>query len=143
MTLTDKEIIKALECCEEDYCHASQCPAFRETKEGEECRTELIKLALSFINRLQDEKEALINGQETLQKTIVEQKTEIGELRKGFTADMDYFASEYDTKIKTEAIKEFARIIKTNINCDLKYSGECTAYDAVNHIDNLVKELTE
>ena len=48
-------------------------------------------------------------------KEINRQKAEIEELRKGFAADMDYFASEYDSKIKAEAIKEFAERLKENV----------------------------
>jgi signal recognition particle GTPase len=66
------------------------------------------------------------------------QKAENEELRKGFTADADYFASEYDSKIKSEAIKGFAE----------EFEKRCIAsgvYPAVtkNILKKLVKERTE
>lgn len=73
--MTDNEIIKALECCsQEDMCQS--CPY------GASCLDEkyvsiLSKDALDLINRqkaeilnLKADKEALINGQETLQKNL-------------------------------------------------------------------------
>ena len=45
-------------------------------------RIGLIKDALDLINRLQADKEALINGQETLQKHIADQKAEIERLER-------------------------------------------------------------
>lgn len=74
---------------------------------------------------------------------INRQKEEIERLRKGFTADADYFASEYDNNIKSEAIKEFAERLTSNLKKDLKLYGNCTFYGCVEHIDNLVKEMTE
>ena len=58
------------------------------------------------------------------------------ELRKGFTADFDYFASEYDSKIKSEARKEFAERLKempSVINCEYEWLHT--------DIDNLLKEM--
>ena len=77
---------------------------------------------------------------------INRQKAEIEELRKGFTADADYFASEYDSKIKSEAIKEFAERLKAKFihsGKSTKY-GEFTWDDVTSYeLDNLVKEMTE
>ena len=53
-------------------------------------RAKTISNTLDLINRLQEEKEALINGQETLQKYIAEQKTEIEKLQK-FKAYFDFY----------------------------------------------------
>ena len=72
--MTDAEIIKALECCAGDevgLCHI--CPL-----DGE-CNGDiniLLKYALDLINRLQADKEALIAGQETLQKALAEKNEE-------------------------------------------------------------------
>ncbi len=94
--MTDNEIIKALECCISDDYACKECP-YADTKHmiGDEYEImpngktydelscdEWLKLdVLDLINRLQAEKEALIAGQETLQKYIAEQKAEIERLK--------------------------------------------------------------
>ena len=110
--MTDNDIIKALECCSKgSYVCGENCPRFDNGKLTiPACRFELLGEALDLINR---------------------QKAEIEELRKGFTADMDYFASEYDSKIKSEAIKEFAE----------RFKEKSYLNDGVVYIDNLVKEM--
>lgn len=71
--MTDNEIIKALECCVASNC--GDCPIFN-NKEIRivpgRCVQTLEKNALDLINRQQADKEALINGQESLQKYIAE-----------------------------------------------------------------------
>lgn len=68
--MTDNEIIKALECCDVDDC--DNCP-----NNFGNCINNLCEASIGLINRLQADKEALINGQKTLQKHIAEQKAEI------------------------------------------------------------------
>ena len=80
MNLTDKEIVKCAEKCIEDIPHCGVCPFDKDSIATSECMGEVIKNLLNIINRLQDEREALINGQETLQKTIVEQRAENKEI---------------------------------------------------------------
>lgn len=99
-----------------------------------------------LMNRIFDleaEKEALIAGQETLQKALAEKNAEIE--RKGKI--LNSYALQYGTvtdqskkiqEIRTEAIKEFAE----------EFEKRCIArciYPAVtkNILKNLVKELTE
>ena len=113
--MTDNEIINALDCCHSELGNmCSICPLF--DPDNDYCEDELHKNALNLINR---------------------QKAEIEELKKGFTADADFFASEYDSKIKSEAIKEFAEELK---NC-FAISGDYL--DIINIIDNILKEMTE
>ncbi len=77
--MTDNEIIKALECCSnKNAMHCSECSYYDHSAT---CILMLVSDALDLINRLQSEKEALINGQETLQKYIAEQKAEIADLQ--------------------------------------------------------------
>ena len=113
--LTDAEIVKALECCGNSDSNCIYCPYLGETY----C---VHKDAIDIINR---------------------QKAEIEELRKGFTADMDYFASEYDSKIKAEAIKEFIKehreVMMAFCDDDDQISLKVCEYDA--NTDNLVKEM--
>ena len=74
---------------------------------------------------------------------INRQKKEIEELRKGFTADADYFASEYDKNIKAEAIKEFAERLKIKVEYGEFYDTTDDYIMTVEHIDDLVKQMTE
>lgn len=112
---------------------------------------------------LESEKEALIAGQETLQKALVEKNAEIEDLKesRGFPffakdtqlvkvsrkADGQYSADcvtaiQVD-KIRAEAIKEFAERLKDKsvfLEDIERYVGNAVK---VGDIDNLVKELTE
>lgn len=117
--MTDKEIIKALECCTTEICW--DCPF--EPKEQRKgtigCCEENIKNALDLINR---------------------QKAEIERLKKG------YFEVE-EAVIKTakdEAVKDFAERLKAEtIEVDVSYGYGREHYTeavAVIVIDNLVKE---
>lgn len=63
--MTDSEIIKALECC--INCDCKNCPCKVDESHCDEIPTEEI---LDLINRLKADIEALINGQETLQKNL-------------------------------------------------------------------------
>jgi hypothetical protein len=104
-----------LECCvsstTSEACDG--CPL--NIKEGCETHSYLLEsLALDIINRQKAEKEAVINGQETLQKYIAEQKAEIERLTCRPPKDpMDFcgvvckYAEELIEKAKAEAIKEF------------------------------------
>ena len=81
--LTDNEIIKALECCSTGIfvCDTEACPLKDSVPDTiAACRFELVILALDLINRLQADKEALIAGQETLQKALAEKDKEIERL---------------------------------------------------------------
>lgn len=69
-TMTDNDIIKALECCTRDYCHTSECPVFNGTT-SEDCRNELIKSALDLINRLQERKEHYKNNRNEYQDKVM------------------------------------------------------------------------
>lgn len=77
--MTYNEIVKALECCvRNEYAQECQkCPL--ETRP--QCEEVLFKEILDLINRQKEEKEALIAGQETLQKYIADQKAEIERLK--------------------------------------------------------------
>ena len=79
--MTDKEIIKALECCG-GVGECQKCSLNNLGKGISLCIPHLTQSAVDLINRLQDEKKALINGQETLQKRIAELQTELERLQK-------------------------------------------------------------
>lgn len=79
--LTDNEIIKALECCSTEHCKKRDCPLFDYSRNTNDCIEHLSKKAIKLINRLQSQKEALIAGQETLQKALAEKDKEIEKLK--------------------------------------------------------------
>lgn len=118
--LTDSEIVKALNICiNEDYC--KNCPLDGKAF-SEGCINYLRQQCFDLINR---------------------QKAEIEELRKGFTADADFFASEYDTKIKAEAIKEFAEKLKCRSHRFKTIDRIFVDCIPLDYIEKLVKEMTE
>ena len=104
--MTDSEIIKALDCCKYDDCN--NCPNVVDN-----CHANLIDYAISLINR---------------------QKEEIKRLKE----ENNHFANigKMDSKIKSEAIKEFAERVK-----DLIYEADDINPVSETQIDNLVKEM--
>lgn len=184
-TMTDNDVIKALECCANDYCHTSECPVFNGTT-NEDCRNELIKSALDLINRLQKdkeyyknnrneyqdkvmfiskqcdelqeensrqkaEKEALINGQETLQKYIAEQKAEIERLQKAGEEAVSCFnrmESLYNIKCmelkvaKKQAITDIVELThRACAKCGQKDKFNKAVF--LNIVDQIAKEMKE
>ena len=127
--MTDNEIIKVLECCGKEYS-CEKCALNTWLDEKRDCIGAILVNALDLINRLQDEKQALINGQETLQNTIVEQKAEIerlnDELQRAKVEISKHF--DYMDEVANEALDVFADSLKIKLN---------------RTIDNLVKEMTE
>ena len=104
-----------------------------------------------LINRLQDEKQALINGQETLQNTIMEQKAEIERLK-----DELIISDGEEIKLRDDmyVLKDELQRAKVEISKHFDYMDE-VANEAIDvfadslkiklnrMIDNLVKEMTE
>lgn len=109
--LTDTEIIKALECCILGDCQG----CFYGDTDQRRCKDDLMQNALDLINRLTDQLNSAINGQETLQGYVAKQDKEIERLKANLNVELDNFASEYDSKIKSEAVKEFAERLKKDI----------------------------
>lgn len=89
--------------------------------------------------RLKVENQSLRGDANSLKMHYEEAKAEIEELRKGFIANADYFASEYDKNIKSEAVKEFAGLVKSNKRKLFNYIYSSKGFDE--QIDNLVKEM--
>lgn len=108
--MTDNDILKALECCSKPHCNNSICPMFDNTINTKDCITKLSTNALDLISRQKAEKEALIAGQETLQKYIAEQKAEIEGLEKLY--DQAYKES---LQWKTE-VERLQKLLDDNCN---------------------------
>lgn len=130
--MTDKEIIKALECCKKDDC--DNCP-----NDFGNCYANLSGYSLDLINRQKAEikrlrKEVnLVSIQfQDMQERYEEAQTEIERLNNiNFGVDLSIGS------IKTEAIKEFAERLKEEA------LPKCDWDDCVNveDIDNLLKEM--
>ena len=147
--MSDKKIIKALECCVsmDGNCRQKNCPAIKE------CGKNFMfveEQALSLINRQKAEKEALIAGQKTLQKYIAEQKAEIERLEAEI--DKQYEQAKADIlgnmadggtschwcieQHRAVAIKEFAERLERVVAV---HNGDM--WSKYEYIDSLVKEM--
>lgn len=114
--MTDNEIIKALECCTTKGKSCKDCPAFAGVDRSD-CKKFFLG-ALNLIARQKAEIEALIAGQETLQKYIAEKNAEIEKLNEKLKTMQAYIEQnklewsavsfiEYYRKLKAEAINEY------------------------------------
>lgn len=106
--MTDKEIIKAVECClsgKEELC--KECPL------NGKCYGDVDYLleSLDLINRQQEQLEAAIAGQETLQKALAEKDREVERL----TAEKDQLIKTFG-ECQAEAVKDFVKAVIDGIN---------------------------
>ena len=125
--MTDNEIIKALGQCSDADIGCSNCPLYSE----DYCRQVLDSNALDIIKRQKVEIDEL-------QLKNSELKKEIAELQKGVEFDIDHFSTEYDEKIKAEAVKEFAERVKLDFYHEF---DELIPSVMADKIDKLVKEM--
>lgn len=161
--MTDEQIIKAYERCftlgfDESTCY--ECPFYTATAK---CTEDLRDSVLNLINRQKAENEELRSDKIIAERhekdardlfldctrQLEEAKAEIERLKRGvtFTFTIEDFESiketvisSLDNKIKSEAIKEFAKRLKTKLQWDCDFSNKLVFE---NDIDNLVKEMTE
>ena len=126
--MTDKDIIKALECCG----IKTDCKGcYFDIHESEDiCAREIVKNALDLINHQKEEIEFL-------RKTI----------GKNAKKALDVTLEEIE-KSRVEAIKEFAERLKQTITNEINTyynsngGGYYLAEDTIEDIDNLVKEMS-
>lgn len=125
--MTDKDIIKALECCG----IKTDCKGcYFDTHESEDiCAREIVKNAFDLINHQKEEIEFL-------RKTI----------GKNSKKALDVTLEEIE-KSRVEAITEFAERLKQTITNEINTyynsngGGYYLAEDTIEDIDNLVKEM--
>ena len=160
---TQKEVIKALECCSEPAgkCCCEECPLHHR---DDSCTTALIKQAVELVKRLktrivryQLKNTNQRNALASLNKKVAEQRAEIerlsqpvfimetnemtdDEIKRLLTKPAMLTIKPSDNTIRTEAIKEFAERLKCRIReyifiSELEFQCE--------EVDNLVKEMTE
>ena len=141
--MTDKEIIKALECCcDEEVVHfCSKCPMYIQDKENDFCQEDLAKKALDLINRQNAEMKSLTEKLEVLgdplqdaQYKIAEQQAEIERLTK--IVEEQHEGSLIAMEVyKNEAIKGFWEKAKQT------REFRTQPYVYIVDGDNLVKEM--
>ena len=137
--MTDKDIVKALECCGiKNDCKGCY---FNTHESGDICVREIVKNAFNLINRQKAEIERLKRKNEILS---VNADTAFQD---GLNEARDLYATEVENEIKVEAVREFAERLKENItDCHTVSDGEYVGYDwtDITHcIDNLIKEMEE
>lgn len=143
--LADAEIKKALECCPQDYPNRNCTRCAYKPIEGF-CFDYLMKDALDLINRKEEMIEALIAGQETLQKALAEKNAEIERLQNEcfcIANERDAIADCLNTAVeeaKAEAIKEFAERLKQEVEM-ISYEMCSNYQDTIDAIDETYKEM--
>ena len=129
--MTDNEIIKALECCnQEDMC--DKCP-YDFACYDEDYKSILAKDALDLINRQKAEIERL-KEENKKQKMVLENIND--------TIHPLPFVTDFDVAIKTaksEAIKEFVSALKGKVVSEYEYVD----IRVFKEIDALAKEMTD
>ena len=161
--MTDNEIIKALERCftlgfDKSTCY--ECPFYTATAK---CTEDLRDSTLDLINRQKAENKELRSDKIIAERhekdarelfvdckrQLDEAKAEIENLKRGVTFNFtiedfesikETVISRLDNKIKSEAIKEFAKRLKEKLQWDVEFDNKLVFES---DIDNLVKEMTE
>lgn len=133
--MTDKEIIRALECCvRHDNC--KMCPMYDGTDDVCPLTSEMI---LDLINRQKEQINGLIAAQETLQKHLVEKNTEIerlteeNEILSQKRANIFEITNAYE-RGRAESIAEFWIKVRA-------YAVAMGCYHIVEYGDGVVKEI--
>ena len=139
--MTDKDIVKALECCGiKNDCKGCY---FNTHESGDICVREIVKNAFNLINRQQAEIERLKSSVDDYLWDFYLISGCEGTSNNCWKTCPD---SRYN-KIKSEAIREFAERLKENItDCHTVSDGEYVGYDwtDITHcIDNVIKEMEE
>ena len=128
--MTDKEIIKALECCTTKGAKCSDCPAFKKVDRSD-CKR-YFRGAIDLITRQKAENDRLETENEILSRNADTA------FQDGLNEAQDLYAEQVKDEIKSEAIKEFAEKVIANKNKLFNYIFSSRGFDE--QIDNLVKE---
>ena len=141
--MTDSEIVKALECLKGRALKCRECP-YSSRYPFPLCQQEAANDALKLITRQQAEIENYIKVAERQQSLSLERdfeikrlRAEIEKLKQPLNVRFEKFESEYDSKIKSEARREFAERLHEKVHV------VPTVYNS--HfgriVDNLLKEM--
>lgn len=136
--MTDKEIIKALECCRDKIFKGCDNCAM---DEDNDCIEIVCANVLNLIHRQQAEIERLERANKILSKNADDA------FQEGLNEAQDLYAEQVKNEVKAEAIKEFADRLKDEINQAIYIyyndaaGGYYLAENCIDEIDNLVKEM--
>ena len=121
--MTDNEIIKALNICRKGKC--SECPRIANDK----CIAQVSENALDLINRQKAEIERLEKDSKRLKKVQMQ---------------LDDAMKMYTT-IKSEAVKEYERLLSNELSCllDCTYGSKWSLYKVADVRDAIKKVSAE
>lgn len=126
--MTDKEIIKALECLEGCALNCRDCP-YSQGKFFPICQRRVAKDAIDLVNRQQEQLEAAVAGQETLQKSLADKNKEVAELNsdlKLLKNDYNYLKANFDENIeKNKRLRDKVVGLTAEKDQLIKTFGEC------------------
>ena len=127
--MTDNEIIKALECClicADVFVCETQCPFYKKCKSNEE----LVDYVIDIINRQQAEIESL--------QSEIDKQYETAEANiRAEIADGGTSCHWCEDKVRADAIKEFAELLKEYVY----HTSFGTPVVDLADIDDAVKEM--
>ncbi len=124
--MTDNEIIKALECCADEYIHSCDYCPFEKECSGDNLN--LVKFALDLINRQKAEIEKLDAENDCLVKKLDKQCDECVEFN--------------TSQARKKAIKEFAERLKKKMVFETSYLLGIPYYRITEkRLNDLVKEM--
>lgn len=154
--MTDKEIIKALECCASEQCDCDDCPINDYCREHSD---EMIKQMLDLINRLKADNERLNGNLKFVRGTVERQKAEKERLKtvldiwQAGYASMEKGVRKLEEQLataKSEAYKAFAERLITERLAVIALKGKSNDFaegfqSALNYVEeqanNLLKEM--
>ena len=148
--MTDNEIIKALECCQD--CNCKECPCCRVIDGGTYCTEIDEEEILDLIKRQKTEIDILIRKKESLRDEITELQAEVEKYkaehkdfakRLGNLATMEIMVFDRANELKAETIKEFKARLINNIDDGELYNSNDDYWMTIQHINAVAKEMAE
>ena len=132
--MTEKEIIKALEYCKD--CSANLNVEIIDLITRQQAENENLKV----------ENQSLRSAANSLKMHYEEARAEIEKLKTNLNIELENYATEYDNKIKSEAVKQCLAKVKNYIKTHCNPYGKPdfdydTSIKILNFIDNIVKEM--
>ena len=118
--MTDKEIIKIMECCAKDEAACVECPFFYEDVD---CNSSLIKMLYGVISRQQAEINQFAEANKMVVdlKTVKTDKTEDEILKRLLTQRVEFIPNNKDIEdIQMDAIINFANELMCNLDGDIE-----------------------
>jgi chromosome segregation ATPase len=144
--MTDKEIIKALECCM--YCNCKECPCY--VKEIDRCKEIDEKEIFNLINRLKGESNKYRNQSQAqkaeltrLYKQVTEQKAEIERLNDLFDSaqDNNFIAMHLLLKMRKKFNRQKVELDKKDTEIDILIRKKESLRDEISELKAEIERL--